>query len=179
MHRPEGQAKARRGRQAREKNKSSASQDAEEHVCMRPSAGRWLVKEQKKRRLPHVKAYFQTSHGSTVLPLGWLVNDVLFLRCVVRGRSYSVPVKRITKKTSEIPISAYNSISLSPKVPINLINAMGSIINKSHFEAKVNLDGGSRVSISASRTKGVLRNNGSTFKKSCQRYLPSLFGYLR
>lgn len=55
---------------------------------------------------------------------------------------------------------------------------MGSIINKSHFEAKVNLDGGSRVSISASRTKGVLRNNGSTLKKSCQRYLPSLFGYL-
>lgn len=81
-------------------------------------------------------------------------------------------------QTSEIPISAYNSISLSPKVPINLINAMGSIINKSHFEAKVNLDGGSRVSISASRTKGVLRNYGSTLKKSCQRYLPSLFGYL-
>ena len=66
--------------------------------------------------------------------------------------------------------------SLSPKVPIKLINAMGSIINKSHFEAKVNLDGGSRVSISASRTKGVLRSNGSTLKKSCQRYLPSIFG---
>lgn len=48
---------------------------------------------------------------------------------------------------------------------------MGSIINKSHFEAKVNLDGGSRVSTSASRTKGVLRKYGSTLKKSCQRPL--------
>ena len=55
---------------------------------------------------------------------------------------------------------------------------MGSILsNKSHFEAKVNLDGGSRVSISASRTKGVLRNYGSTLKSNVMStitYLPFL-----